>query len=180
MGKFTFRTCCEEKEPASRSWEREEKGDKKRKTAMRVQCGGSRRAQSPGSPSASFIGDIRPVTERSTATSVANSNHHSPHWLIRGVTPHCRIRRWVIRQSARLYRLGVKTPRGQKALFGPSAFAVRWVRSPDGFDSTIATPSRSKTLGRIALSGRGPVRRRREIGGCAAWRGCFLRPVPWL
>ena len=38
-----------------------------------------------------------------TATSVVRSDHHSSHWFIRGVTPRCRIRRWVIRQSARLY-----------------------------------------------------------------------------
>jgi hypothetical protein len=29
-------------------------------------------------------------------------DHHWPHWFIRGVTPRCRIRRWVIRQGATL------------------------------------------------------------------------------
>ncbi len=43
--------------------------------------------------------------------------------------------------------------------------------SPDGFDCTIVTPSRSNTSGRIALSGRSPVRRPLEIGGRATWRG---------
>jgi hypothetical protein len=57
----------------------------------------------PGLAGGEVVGDIRPVTTGPMASSVAKGDHHSPHWLIRGVTPHCRIRRWVIRQSARLF-----------------------------------------------------------------------------
>jgi hypothetical protein len=42
--------------------------------------------------------------------------------------------------------------------------------SPHGLDSTITAPSRSKTSGRIALSGRGSVRRPLVTGGRAAGR----------
>ena len=66
---------------------------------------------------------------------------------------------------------GVEAPRGHQALFGPSAGRGQVGSvSPDALDSTIGTPSRSKISGRIALSGRGPVRRPAELGGRAAGR----------
>ncbi len=77
----------------------------------------------------------------------------------------------VIRQGARLFSRrrsatgtsGVVRATGLRGQVGSV--------SPDALDSTIVTPSRSKTSGRIALNGRGPVRRPFEIGGRAARAG---------
>ena len=78
---------------------------------------------------------------------------------------------------------GVKAPRGHEALFGPSGRRGQVGSvSPDGLDSTMVTPSRSKSSGRMALSGRGPVRRRPKFGGGAAAGdgGAVGRPGPGL
>src|SRR5262249_34990258 len=111
-----------------------------------------------------------------TATSAANRDPHSPHWFIRG-GPHAAasgVR--VIRQGATLLLKGVNPPRFREALCGPEAVRGQvGSASPDALDSTIVTPNRSRSSGRIALSGRGPGRRPAEFSGGAARGGAARR-----
>ena len=126
-------------------------------------------------------GPERPMTHRpgcQGAIAVVECDHHSPHRFIRGATPRCRMRRSVIRQSARLFS------RRQSATGTEGVVRATGLRdqvgsvSPDALDSTIRTPSRRKTSGRIALIGRGLVRRPFEIGGRAARSGGAVAHAP--